>query len=144
MNAADRAFLLTRKRRRAKRDGPLRDMMMPEEFYQGLDVGIRFAVRVLHATGGIETCQSCQGGKGHSYDRPTIDLIAGGNDSKGFLALSALADYGLPVSNIAILWNVKNGLPYEKMWRITFDHTMENRANEKPIFVWCYRAQDSK
>lgn len=120
---------------------PLRDMMMPEEFYQGLDPGIRFAVRVLHAAGHVETCQSCQGGKSHSYDRPTIDLIAGGNDAKGFAALAALTDYGLPVETVAILWNVKNGLPFEKLWRITFTGTMEARANEKPIFVWGYRAE---
>ena len=116
-------------------------MMMPESFYQGLDAGIRFAVRVLHAAGGIETCQSCQGGKDHSYDRPTIDMIAGGNDATGFRALAALVDYGLPVSDVAILWNVKNGLPYEKLWRITFFETMEARADDKPSFVYGYRAQ---
>lgn len=116
-------------------------MMMPESFYLSLDVGIRFAVRVLHATAGIETCQSCQGGKGHSYDRPTVDMIASGSDAKGFAALAALVDYGLPVADIAILWNIKNGLPYEKLWRITFTETMESRADEKPIFVWSYRAQ---
>jgi hypothetical protein len=127
---------------------PKRDMIMPESFYLRLDVGIRFAVRVLHAAGGVETCQSCQGGKGHAYDRPTIDMIAGGSDAKGFLALSALVDYGLPVADIAILWNVKNGLPYEKLWRITFTETMEARADEKPIFAWIfawsYRAQSGK
>jgi hypothetical protein len=126
---------------KTKQTAPLRDMMCSEEFYQALDPGIRFAVRVLHASGGIETCQSCQGGKGHSYDRPTIDMIAGGCDAKGFLALSALVDYGLPVADIAILWNVKNGLPFEKLWRITFAETMETRADERPMFVASYRAQ---
>jgi hypothetical protein len=120
---------------------PLRDMMMPEDFYGGLDAGIRFAVRVLHAAGGIETCQSCQGGKGHSYDRPTIDMIATRDDAIGFRALAALADYGLPVADIAILWNVSNFLPYEKLWRITFTKVMEDRANEMPLFVHGYRAQ---
>ena len=40
-----------------------RTMLKEEAFYQGLDDGIRFAVRVLHAAG-FETCQSCEGGPG--------------------------------------------------------------------------------
>ncbi len=119
---------------------PFRDMMMPEAFYEGIDAGIRFAVRVLHAAG-IETCQSCQGGKGHSYDRPTVDMVALGEDATGFRALAALADYGLPVADVAILWSIRNSLPYEKLWRVTFSKTMEDRADEKPNFVHGYQAQ---
>ena len=122
----------------AAKQVPLRDMMEPEAFYQGLDHGIRFAVRVLHAAGGIETCQSCQGGKGHSYLEPSIDLIATGNDAVGFRALAALVDYGLPVSGIAIVWPVRHGLPYERLWRITFARTMEDRADERPMPVHGY------
>ena len=120
---------------------PFRHMMMPEIFYQGLDKGIRFAVRILHAKG-LETCQSCQGGRGHAYDHPTIDLIASGNDSWGFAAISALNDYGLPIRDVSLVWNLENGLPYEKLWRITFWKTMENRANEKPFFIHGYKAHD--
>ena|ERR1035438_9034659 len=115
-------------------------MMMPEAFYKELDAGIRFAVRVLHAAGGIETCQSCQGGKGHSYDRPTVDMIATGDGALGFRALAALADYGLPVFDVSIVWSIKNFLPYEKLWRVTFSQTMESRANEMPMFIHGYRA----
>ena len=121
--------------------GPIRDMMMPDEFYEDLDSGIRFAVRVLHAAGGMETCQSCQGGKGHSYDRPTVDMVCTGDDAKGFRALAALCEYGLPVYDVSIVWNIKNWLPYEKLWRITFSRTMEDRADEVPLFVHSYRAQ---
>lgn len=117
---------------------PIRDKMMEESFYQALDVGIRFAVRVLHAAG-FETCQSCQGGEGHAYDDPTIEIVAGGDDAVGFGALSALRGYGLPVSEIAIVWPVRNGLPYEKLWRITFCGTLPNRADEQPTFVHGYR-----
>lgn len=122
----------------------VRDMMMPEAFYQRLDVGIRFAVRVLHAAGGIETCQSCQGGKGHAYDRPTVDLVARGEDATGFRALAALVDYGLPVADIAILWDIKHGLPSDKLWRITFTQMMEARADERPLFVSAYRANSGR
>jgi hypothetical protein len=117
-----------------------RDLMMPEEWYQKLDPGIRLAVRVLHAHG-IETCQSCQGGEGHAYDRPTVDLVARADDAVGFGALAALADFGLPVCDVAILWRVENGLPFEKLWRITFRRAMEDRADEHPNFVWSYEAR---
>jgi hypothetical protein len=81
----------------------LRDMMMPPDWYEKLDKGIRFPVRVLHAAGGIETCQSCEGGKGHAYEVPSIDFIARGQDSTGFKALAALNDYGLPVREVSIV-----------------------------------------
>jgi hypothetical protein len=112
--------------------------MMPESWYLKLDPGIRFAVRVLHAAGGLETCQSCQGGKDHAYKEPTVEMICGGSDAIGFRALSALYDYGLPVSELSIVWNIKHGLPYEKLWRVTFSKTMEDRANDKPMFVHGY------
>lgn len=117
----------------------MRNMMMPESFYHSLDDGIRFAVRVLHAKG-FDTCQSCQGGKGHAYDHPTVDLIARGDDALGFGAVAALRDYGLPIADVAIVWPIMNGLPYEKLWRITFYKSMEDRATEKPIFVYGYVA----
>ncbi len=119
---------------------PLRTKILSDDFYRGLDPGIRFAVRVLHAAG-FDTCQSCQGGDGHSYLEPTVDMVAGGDDADGFGALAALAEFGLPVSGIAIFWNIKNGLPYEKLWRITFSKTMEARADEKPNFFQGYQAQ---
>jgi hypothetical protein len=118
---------------------PIRNMMWPDESYNGLDAGIRFAVRVLHAAG-FETCQSCQGGNGHCYDRPTVEMVSTGNDSQGFGALAALQSYGLPVVDIAIRWSICNGLPYERLWTITFRKTMEDRANEKPSFVYGYQA----
>ncbi len=117
-----------------------RDAMMPEAFYLGLDAGIRFAVRVLHAAGGIETCQSCQGGKGHAYDRATVDLIASSDDAVGFRALAALQDFRLPVQDLALLWNVRNGLPYERIWRVTFTTPMLDRVDDRPGFVHSYRA----
>lgn len=116
---------------------PQRDHMLSEAFYPALDAGIRFAVRVLHAAG-LETCQSCQGGKGHAYFEPTIDMISTGDDAEGFRALAALQSHGLPVSEIAIAWPVRHGLPYERLWRITFRKTMEDRANDRPMFIHGY------
>lgn len=119
---------------------PARDMMADPAFYARLDPGIRFAVRVLHAFGHIETCQSCQGGKGHSYDHPTVDLVAGADDALGFAALAALRQYDLPVMAVALHWNVRHSLPYEKLWRITFWKTMEDRADDTPNFTYGYTA----
>lgn len=126
---------------------PFRTKMMPEAWYQELDRGIRFAVRVLHARG-LETCQSCQGGpdaarpdRGHAYDRPTVDLVASGSDSWGFVAMAALQDYGLRVRDVSLVWDIHEGLPYGKLWRITFWKTMEDRADEIPNFITGIQAQ---
>lgn len=102
--------------------------------YKNLDVGIRFAVKVLHAAG-IETCQSCQGGKGHSYKEPTVEIIAGSDDALGFAALHALRQYGLPVAEVSLVWPVMGSLPFEKNWRVTFFKTMEERADDFPSFI---------
>ena len=117
---------------------PIRNHMWSDASYKDLDAGIRFAVRVLHAAG-IDTCQSCQGGKGHAYDQPTVEMVSTGGDAEGFAALAALHGYGLPVADIAIRWPVKNGLPYERLWTITFRKTMEDRADEKPMFIHGYQ-----
>ena len=116
----------------------MKNKMMPSKWYDRLDAGIRFAVKVLHAKG-FETCQSCQGGKGHAYDQPSVDLIAIGDDAWGFAAVAALQDYGLPVRDLSMLWNLRNGLPYEKLWRITFRKPAPERAKEWPMFVYGYQ-----
>lgn len=118
----------------------MKNAMMPDRWYLNLDPGIRFPVRVLHAAGGIETCQSCQGGRGHAYHEPTIDLISGSSDAIGFRALAALQAYGLPVSAVALVWSVHQGLPYERIWRVTLAKAIPERADEKPIFVYSYEA----
>lgn len=110
--------------------------------YEELDEGIRFAVRALHAAG-FDTCQSCEGGEGHAYDNPTVDLLVGANDAIGFGAVSTLVGYGLPVSTVSQVWNLdKLGRPYESVWRIEFARTFPERANEPFMFVWGYQAQE--
>ncbi len=121
-------------------DAPVRNHMSEESVYQTMDAGIRFAVRVLHAAGIGDTCQSCQGGEGHSYDRPSIDLGAGGSDALGFAALAALHAYGIDVRDVSIVWSIQNGLPYEKLWRITLWKSYPERADEQPVFVASYVA----
>lgn len=121
-----------------KHPWPLRTKVWPD--YSGIDAGIRFAVRALHARG-FETCQSCEGGEGHAYDHPTVDLIAGG-DAAGFMAVGVLAGYGLPVRDLAQAWNLDAlGRPYETIWRITFRSAFPERADDWLMFLWGYQAQ---
>ena len=119
---------------------PWRTMMMPDSWYLKLDRGIRFAVRVLHARG-FETCQSCQGGRGHCYDQPTIDLNATGDDAWGFAAVAALQDYGIQVMDVSLHWNIRHGLPYDRKWRIQLRQTQVARADERPFFIQGTQAQ---
>lgn len=118
---------------------PFRTHMAPEAFYQSLDRGIRFAVRILHARG-FETCQSCQGGKGHSYEKPTVEMAAVGGDAAGFAAAHYLEQYGLEVFQLAIVWPFKNAMPYEKNWRIELRRSWPARADERPLFIYGYQA----
>src|SRR3954447_4545725 len=104
----------------------MKTKMASEAFYQGLDQGIRFAVRVLHANG-FDTCQSCAGsgefgshsgkrkGDEHAYLEPTVDMPLNTDHHEIFGALAALAAYGLPVASVAIVWNVQHGLINEKI-----------------------------
>lgn len=111
----------------------LQSMVVDDAWYQKLDPGIRFAVRILHAAG-IETCECCEGGAGHAFDRATVDLPAGIN-ADGFAALAALTTYGLPVRDLQIVWTVRDGLPDERRWRITFRKPFPERADELPTFT---------
>ena len=49
---------------------------------------------------------------------------------------------GLDVRDVSLVWTVRNGLPYEKLWRITFRAAASERADEVPGFVNCYRASE--
>jgi hypothetical protein len=98
-------------------------------------------VRLLHAQG-IETCQSCQGGKGHSYEWPTVDLPAGGpSDAMGFGVLPTLVAHGLEPLALSIVWGLDDhGYPHERIWRIEFRRPSPARADEQPMFVWSCQA----
>lgn len=68
-----------------------------------LDPKIENVVRMLQAHG-VETCQSCQGGRGHSYDRPTVEFRGG--IGEGPRALGVALIYNLPVTSLARRWSV--------------------------------------
>lgn len=118
---------------------PLRAMIHEPRWYESLDPGIRYAVRVLHAHG-IETCQSCEGGGEHAYEKPTVDLLAGPQDAAGFQAVAILHSHGLPVDGVSLVWLVTDGKPYEPIWRVTFREKLDGWMHTTPMFTWCYQA----
>lgn len=106
---------------------------MRKPWLADLDAGIRFAVNVLDAAG-IETYESCQGGEGHCYDRPTVAFHGGPHE--GHRAFTAVMDYGLPVKQVNRMWRLNSGELEGPRWEITFTRTMEDRADEEPQFVF--------
>lgn len=98
--------------------GPI-PTVTPEEPAAGLDLGIAYYVNRLRMEFGIETCQACEGGPGHSYPVPIID-IHGNAASEGWRALAACLTLGFPVTEISRHWRVEHGAPVEAIWRLEF------------------------
>lgn len=119
----------------AEEDGRGCSTMGPDTFYADLDPGIRFAVKVLHAHG-IDTCQSCEGGPGHSYPAPTVDMRGSAHEQPAFAALHHLETYGLEVTSVAQVWNVAQGRIHEVVWRVELRKACPERAEEWPMFAW--------
>jgi hypothetical protein len=84
---------------------------------EGLDKGIRKPVEVLRANG-IETIQSCQGGKGHSSPDPMVQFC--GTVETGFRAVSVCLAFGLPIAALRRVWDVFDHEPVGPHWEITF------------------------
>lgn len=85
--------------------------------YPRLDKGIRREVQVL-IEGGIETFESCQGGKGHAFLEPTVRFH--GNYTEGYKAVSIALNYGLKVSELRRRWNIQDGELVGPWWELTF------------------------
>jgi hypothetical protein len=100
------------------------DEMEAEQFEReyggddGIDLGIREYVKLLRLNG-IETYESCEGGPGHSYPRPTVAFHGG--PYAGWQALSVCLTYGLPVFELRRVWTVQDrNEPTGPHWEITF------------------------
>jgi hypothetical protein len=86
-------------------------------FEPPLDEGIReFVVTLLE--NGVETCESCEGGRGHSFPEPTIRFE--GDSSEGLRALSVALAHGMPVAELRRTWGVVDGLIHGPWWVMTF------------------------
>lgn len=87
----------------------------------GLDPGIRRVVEVLREAG-IETFESCEGGDGHAFPRPTVRFHAS-DRAEGFRALAVAMRAQLPVAELRRVWVMQDGEPTGPHWEITFVHS---------------------
>jgi hypothetical protein len=92
-------------------------LRVPLAVPDGLDAGISEFVRVLREHG-IETFESCEGGKGHAFLEPTIRLY--GQHEEGFRALAVALEHGLPVDSLRRYWTIIGGEPHGPRWELTF------------------------
>lgn len=90
---------------------------MKKKVIKNLDKGITKYVEILRAEG-IETYESCEGGRGHSYPEPTICFH--GQIQEGFRALAIALENGLPVSEIRQFWSIEDKQPVGPDWAIIF------------------------
>jgi hypothetical protein len=89
-------------------------------FSPPLDKGIKRAVQIL-VNAGIETFESCEGGKGHSYAEPTVRFYGG--KGEGFKALAVALQAGLKVADLRRVWPVLDDEPTGPWWELTFTPT---------------------
>ena len=88
------------------------DVLAPD-----LDPGIREAVRLLMSAG-VETFESCEGGEGHAYPRPTVRFH--GHRDEGFRALALALANGLRVVGLRRVWDIIEGEPTGPHWEMEF------------------------
>ena len=91
--------------------------MQKKTYSPPLDRGIKQYVGIL-ADNGIETYESCEGGKGHAYAEPTICFY--GEIAEGFRALTIAIENGLPVNEIRQFWSIQDLQPVGPDWAMTF------------------------
>jgi hypothetical protein len=97
----------------AKRIQQARDLV----FEPPLDEGIRETVLTL-LENGVETFESCEGGRGHSYPEPTVRFE--GSSAEGLRALSVALSRGLPVAELRRAWDIREGQIHGPWWEMTF------------------------
>ena len=100
------------------RPDPERLQRAKESFFDPpLDEGIREIVITLVASG-VETFESCEGGRGHAFPEPTVRFE--GADSEGLRAVSVALENGLPVRRLRRVWGFKNSTIHGPWWEMTF------------------------
>lgn len=90
---------------------------MRRRLWDVFDPGIAPYVGWLFLSG-IETNQSCEGGKGYPYPEPTIEFD--GNRFEGFRALCVALERGMPVKELRRFWSIEEGEPCGPYWALTF------------------------
>jgi hypothetical protein len=82
-----------------------------------VDAGIRHETKILWENG-IETFESCEGGKGHSFPEPTVRFA--GDSTEGYKALAIALQHGLKVNELRRYWSVQNGELNGPYWEMSF------------------------
>ncbi len=95
------------------------------EFSPPLDKGIDKEVIILRQNG-IETYESCQGGKGHSSPGPIVNFH--GESAEGFRAYTIAVENGLRVSELRRTYHVEDGELVGPTWEMTFTHCLFSRV----------------
>lgn len=91
--------------------------MIDAPFDPPLDAGIADAVSILVAAH-VETFESCEGGRGHSFPEPTVRFH--GHRDEGFRAVGVALRAGLRVTAPRRVWDVIDGEPVGPHWEMTF------------------------
>jgi hypothetical protein len=86
-------------------------------FEPPLDEGIREIVITLVANG-VETFESCEGGRGHSFPEPTVRFEGG--SSEGLRAIAVALENGLPVRRLRRVWGFEDNSIHGPWWEMTF------------------------
>lgn len=100
----------------------------PANTFQELDPGIAAFVRALQEDG-VETYESCQGGKGHCFFEPTIRFS--GSQYEGYRAFAVAKMKGLPVSNLRRFWSVQDGELVGPQWEMTFSRPHSRSTDQR-------------
>lgn len=87
--------------------------------YADMDRGIRRVVRILFENG-IETTESCEGGRGHAFAKPTVRFI--GQQADGFRALAVCSIHRIRVTELRRVWSIENGEPVGPYWEMIFPY----------------------
>ena len=104
------------------------------KFLLGCDPGIRLYVGIL-LDNGLETIQSCEGGDGHAYELPTVEVTGG--PGAGYHALAVAMDHGLPVSELRYVIIVHAGHLERPCWQLVFTEKSDiwDHNQTKPFMV---------
>ena len=98
------------------------EQFAPDEAEWQLDPGIRHAVLTLRSAG-VETVESCEGGKGHSYPVPTVSFR--GSSWAGYRAFAVAMENGLPVTGLRLVYDVLDSQLQGPWWEMTFRATSD-------------------
>ncbi len=85
-----------------------------------LDPGIKPFVEALRSEG-VETFESCQGGKGHCFPEPTIRFH--GEYYEGYRVAAIALKKGLPVAELRRSWGLHDNEIVGPWWELTFRTT---------------------